>query len=216
MPGSRSAGSWGMRLLSWLIDFPHPRTFFSLLFWFKERGRERGRNINVREEHWVGFLLFAPGPGIVCTWTGDWTHNPGTHPAWESYPQPLGYGTTLQPTEPQGQGCSPLVGAACPFSRGWLFYTSTSGTFLHLYFIILAIWCFSPDSLFSQTFWNSFTISKPTSKCFHWTGFTEEEMEHCKWVVFRYDGWEMGYNNSPFLLCSKRICQAILQVLYLY
>ena len=48
------------------------------------------------EESSIDWLPPKPGPEIKQTL------NPGMCPDWESNLQPFGYGTTFQPTEPQG------------------------------------------------------------------------------------------------------------------
>ena len=39
--------------------------------------------------------------GVICALTWDWTHNAGMCPDQESSPQPFGYRTMHQPTEPR-------------------------------------------------------------------------------------------------------------------
>ena len=60
----------------------------------KERG-EREKGERERETDWL-----PP----VCTPTGDWTHNLGMCPDWESNHSLLVYGKIFQPTEPPSQG----------------------------------------------------------------------------------------------------------------
>ena len=69
-----------------------------------ERGREREKYQCERKITSIGYLLYAPGPGIICTWTGVQTHNLDMCPDQESNPQPCSYRMRLQPTEPHQSG----------------------------------------------------------------------------------------------------------------
>ena len=78
---------------------PHPR--MCLLILERKEGKERERNIDVRETS-IGCLLYTPQLGIEpatleCALTQNQTHNL------------LVYGMMLQPTEPPGQSCMLLV-----------------------------------------------------------------------------------------------------------
>ena len=77
-----------------IFFYLHQRTFFHC---FREREEERERNVDVRER----CIDWLP-PGHA--WPRDQTRNLGMCPDLESEPQPFGYRTTLQPTEPHGQG----------------------------------------------------------------------------------------------------------------
>ena len=56
---------------------------FIYLFWERRegRGKERDRNIDMWEKHWLVASCIPPN--------GDWTHNAGMFPSWESNWQPF-------------------------------------------------------------------------------------------------------------------------------
>ena len=86
---------------------------------FLEKRREE-RKTSVWEKHRL-IASAAPspgpvrGPGILCGDRGSCVSGPGMNPqpgmrpAWESHPQPLGYGMMLQPLRHTGQGSNRLT-----------------------------------------------------------------------------------------------------------
>ena len=83
--------------------YPHLRTFFSLLL-EREAGKEKGR---CERGASMGGPSYMPRPGITETRTEGRTHNLGICLDWELNPQPFGFRTTLQPTEPHQPGQKP-------------------------------------------------------------------------------------------------------------
>ena len=71
-----------------ILFYPHQRIFLE---------RKEGRETLMQER---SIYWWFP----IRTWTRGWTHNPGVYPDQELNSQPFGYGTTLQPTEPNQPG----------------------------------------------------------------------------------------------------------------
>ena len=88
--------------------YSHLRTFFHC---FLERKGEKETSMQERsinqlllKKHEPVNQLLTPRPGILHAQTGDWTCSLHTCPDLELNPQPFGYKTMLQSTEPHWSG----------------------------------------------------------------------------------------------------------------
>ena len=80
--------------MNYWVFLSSPKDFFFIAS--REMGRERGRDINVIEKHWLVASQMHLDQGSNC--------NPSTCPDWESNLQHFCYRTTLQPTETHQPG----------------------------------------------------------------------------------------------------------------
>ena len=111
---------------------PFSISCFSFLFWpqlrtcsltlegGEGREKERGRNIHVREKHWLVASRTLPDWDQIC--------NPGTCPEWELNPWPFHLGNTVQATEPHWSGLF-------HFFKLWIFSLFPLKSFLEFYLL---------------------------------------------------------------------------------
>ena len=84
---------------------PYPRTCPLISEKGTGREKERERNIDVREKHWLVAFCKHPDQGQ--------THNLGTCPDWESNLRPFGLQGDAPPIEPHQPGISPSIFTNC-------------------------------------------------------------------------------------------------------
>ena len=109
---------WSFPMLSWQTCY---LIFKNLFIYFREKGREEEREGEKHQhmKHWWVASCTPP--------TGDWAHNPGLCPDWESIRQPFTLQADTQVTEPQqpGQSCYlkwSLANREFSFSYQWISY----------------------------------------------------------------------------------------------
>ena len=102
------------------------------IFSFLLEREEKRENHQCEREASIGCLPNAPRPGTVHSLTGDGNHSLGMCPEQEPNPQPFGYGTMLQPTEPHWPGLPGTVLSSLHLISQLIFVASLWGGFHHL------------------------------------------------------------------------------------
>ena len=115
------------------------------IFSFLLEREEKRENHQCEREASIGCLPNAPRPGTVHSLTGDGNHSLGMCPEQEPNPQPFGYGTMLQPTEPHWPVLYFYCRAISPFiSVNICFlifrYFNVGCPYIHILCILLTNW----------------------------------------------------------------------------